>query len=98
MSGDEDVINEEEGEESEEENDSEEEGAEEESDTEFDDPEGYVDKVTDEGKYTSECNLSIYTVHFVPTELLEDLLKQKPKEEEGVDRIIVVDNAPKVNW
>lgn len=31
------------------------------------------------------------------TELLGDLLKEKPTVEEGVDNIIVVDNAPKVN-
>ena len=30
------------------------------------------------------------------TELLGDLLKQKPKVDESVDNIIVVDNAPKV--
>lgn len=52
MSGDEDRIHEEEGEESEEDSDSEEEGEEEESDSEFDDPEDFVDNVTDEGKYT----------------------------------------------
>ena len=51
MSGDEDRIHEEEGEESEEDNDSEEEG---ESDSEFDDPEDFVDNVTDEGKYAEE--------------------------------------------
>ena len=54
MSGDEDRIREDGGEESEEDDDSEEE---EESDSEYDDPEDYVDSVTDEGKCTSICML-----------------------------------------
>lgn len=39
------------GEESEEEVESEEEEEEDETDSEFDDPEGYVDNITDEGKH-----------------------------------------------
>ena len=57
MSGDEDRIREDEGEESEEDDDSEEE----ESDSEYDDPEGYVDSVSDEGKCTSICMLPCNT-------------------------------------
>ena len=34
--------------------------------------------------------------HMQSTELLADLLKQKPTIETGYDTIIVVDNAPKV--
>lgn len=33
---------------------------------------------------------------FLSTELLKDLLQERPVEETGVDAIIVVDNAPKV--
>ena len=33
--------------------------------------------------------------HFV-TELLGDLLKKKPKETDGIDSVIVVDNIPQV--
>ena len=32
----------------------------------------------------------------IPAELLSDLLKERPVEETGMDNIIVVDNAPKV--
>ncbi|XP_031556262.1 eukaryotic translation initiation factor 3 subunit B-like [Actinia tenebrosa] len=46
-------------------------------DSEFDDPEGFVDDITDE-------------------ELLGDILSQRPKEIEGTESIIVVDNIPSV--
>ena len=39
----------------------------------------------------------LWPCHPCHVELLGDLLKQKPKLEEGVDNIIVVDNAPKVS-
>ncbi|XP_058950716.2 eukaryotic translation initiation factor 3 subunit B-like [Pocillopora verrucosa] len=48
-----------------------------EDDPEFDDPEGFVDEVTDE-------------------ELLGDILAEKPKEVQGTDCIIVVDNVPTI--
>lgn len=48
-----------------------------EDDPEFDDPEGFVDEVTDE-------------------ELLGDILAEKPKEVQGTDSIIVVDNVPAI--
>lgn len=38
----------------------------------------------------------IYAFAFLSTELLKDLLQERPVEETGVDAIIVVDNAPKV--
>lgn len=51
--------------------------AEDEDDACYDDPEGFVDNISDEA-------------------LLGDALKERPVEEKGFDRIIVVDNAPKV--
>jgi translation initiation factor 3 subunit B len=35
-------------------------------------------------------------MYVVLTELLGDLLRQKPKETDGIDSVIVVDNIPKV--
>ena len=40
--------------------------------------------------------LLVYAIAFLSTELLKDLLRERPVEETGVDTIIVVDNAPKV--
>ena len=47
--------------------------------------------------HLSACFLVIHACSLLSTELLGDLLKEKPKEEEGVDKIIVVDNAPTVS-
>lgn len=46
----------------------------------------------------TDASKSVNQYNGISTELLGDLLKQKPKEEEGVDKIIVVDNAPKVRY
>jgi translation initiation factor 3 subunit B len=41
------------------------------------------------------CEFNKY-LHVLLTELLADLLKQKPKESDGIDSVVVVDNIPKV--
>ncbi|XP_067006456.1 eukaryotic translation initiation factor 3 subunit B [Anabrus simplex] len=52
-------------------------GTNEDEEPNFDDPEGYVDNISDE-------------------DLLGDLLKQKPRESDGVESVVVVDGVPQV--
>ena len=72
----------------------------EESDHEFSDPEGFVDDITDEGKIEvgifNEVLTSLLAFFVSWTELLADLLKDRPVEDTSLNTVIVVDNAPKI--
>lgn len=37
-----------------------------------------------------------FSIHVFLTELLEDILKEKPQEADGIDSVVVVDNVPQV--
>ena len=67
----------------------------EESDHEFSDPEDFIDEITDEGiNLLTSCLQDI--VLYIISELLGDLLQNRPTMASNNDTLIVVDNAPKV--
>lgn len=46
-------------------------------------------------KICQQCSRSVL-VPLTPAELLEDVLREKPQEADGIDSMVVVDNVPQV--
>ncbi len=69
----------------------------------FDDPEGYEDDISEEG---TVCNLPFaiwlswacrhWILLTVNVDLIGDLIRQRPKETDGVESIVVIDGVPQV--
>ena len=63
----------------------------------FDDPEDFIDDISDEGgRSVLIFSLQTRVEFFVILELLGDLMAQEPKLDDSLEQIIVVDNVPRV--
>lgn len=70
----------------------------------FSDPEDFTDDINDSGLFLKKTffekyNSFVYKLFsqlFITSELLEDVLKAKPNEEESLEAVVVVDGIPKV--
>ena len=66
----------------------------------FEDPDGYVDDVSDDGMYPFWCWALTTRQYFwmkqFTLELLGDILARKPKETDGFESVIIVDGIPEV--
>ena len=69
----------------------------------FDDPEGYEDDISEQGRVPYipvaiwfSWHAGIESCNCQYTDLMGDLIRQRPKETDGVESIVVIDGVPQV--